>query len=132
MADDDDDDCTLAREAFEESAIEGSFDCVEDGMELMDYLIRAGNHGEGAKSRAPSLILLDLNMPKKDGRETLREIKAIPVLQDIPVVILTTSRDEKDVAFSLAHGARSFITKPATFAEWVEMMRSLLAPPGNG
>jgi CheY-like chemotaxis protein len=117
MADDDDDDCILAKDAFKESGANGAIHCVENGIELMDYL-----HGSG---RPPALILLDLNMPRKDGRQALREIKSFPALQTIPVVVLTTSREEKDVAYCREMGANSFITKPTAFSEWVKMMKSL-------
>jgi len=122
MADDDTEDCWLATEAFAESGAEGVFACVLDGTELMDLL------SERARSNLndlPSLILLDLNMPRKDGREALVEIKAKPALQHIPIVILSTSKEEKDIAFSLKAGAEEFITKPATFDEWVRIMKSL-------
>lgn len=125
MADDDEDDCLLARDAFEESKAPGAFHCVEDGIELLDYLSSSGRRGEKNRTRLPALILLDLNMPRKDGRQALREIKSIPAFKNIPIVVLTTSREEKDIAFSRDMGADSFITKPATFGEWLEMMRSL-------
>ena len=83
----------------------------------MDHLFRA--------SPLPSLILLDLNMPRKDGRQALKEIKSTAALQNIPVVVLTTSREEKDIVFSREMGADSFITKPSSFGEWVKMMKSL-------
>jgi len=92
MADDDDDDCLLAKDAFEMSGGLGAFICVEDGQKLMDYLLRS--------DPLPALILLDLNMPRKDGREVLKEIKAIPAFQRIAIVILTTSSEEDDVVFS--------------------------------
>lgn len=117
MADDDDDDCMLARDAFEESGGRGAFSCVEDGIELLDYLFHSG--------AVPSLILLDLNMPRKDGRQTLKEIKSHPVFKDIPLVVLTTSREEKDIAFSREMGANAFFTKPGSFSEWVKIMKSL-------
>lgn len=116
MADDDDDDCTLAKDAFRESGVPGSLRCVENGVELMEYLLRS--------EPVPALILLDLNMPVKDGRQALREIKSMPGLQEIPIVVLTTSREEEDIAFSGEMGAQSFITKPNTFAEWIGIMRS--------
>lgn len=122
MADDDEEDCFLAKEAFSESGVNATFSCVQDGMELMEYL------SELSRSEAnglPDLILLDLNMPRKDGREALLAIKADPVLQHIPVVILTTSQEEKDISFSMKAGAKSFITKPATFEEWGGIMKSL-------
>ena len=122
MADDDEEDCFLAKEAFEASGANAAFSCVEDGMELTDYL------SERSRSKAnelPALILLDLNMPRKDGREALLEIKTEPALKHIPIVILTTSAEEKDISFSMKAGANSFITKPATFGEWVKIMKSL-------
>ena len=90
---------------------------LENGMELMDYLSRSES--------APVLILLDLNMPIKDGRQALKEIKSTPAFQHIPVVVFTTSRDHKDIAYSVQMGAQSFITKPNTFGEWVSIMKSL-------
>jgi CheY-like chemotaxis protein len=117
MADDDDDDCILAKEAFEESGAQGMMHCVEDGTELLNHLSHSPS--------LPALILLDLNMPQKDGRQTLKEIKAIPRLQNIPIVVFTTSREEKDMDFSNKMGANSFITKPVLFDDWVKIMRSL-------
>jgi len=106
MADDDDDDCMLARDAFKESGAGGDFLCVEDGIELFDYLSRTG--------LLPALILLDLNMPKKDGREALAEIKADPALRRIPVVVMTTSKAEEDIFRMYDLGSNSFISKPIT------------------
>jgi CheY-like chemotaxis protein len=89
----------------------------------MNYLLERARSNPG---ELPQLILLDLNMPRKDGREALVEIKADPALQNIPIIILTTSQNEKDIAFTMKEGAESFITKPATFDEWVKIMKSLL------
>ncbi len=122
MADDDAEDCMLATEAFAQSGADAAFSCVEDGVELMKYLSERSRSSPGG---LPNLILLDRNMPRKDGGKALIEIKTDPALRHIPVVILTTSEREKDIAFSMKTGAESFITKPATFDEWVEMMRSL-------
>jgi len=122
MADDDEEDCLLASKAFQASGAEVTFCCVMDGMELMDYLADRSNAGG---EKLPDLILLDLNMPMKDGREALIEIKADPALQHIPIVILTTSEEQKDVDFTMKAGAESFITKPASFDEWVVVMKSL-------
>jgi CheY-like chemotaxis protein len=122
MADDDEEDCFLANEAFLVGGAKATFSCVEDGIELMDYL------SERSSSKAtglPDLILLDLNMPRKDGREALLEIKAESALQHIPIVILTTSKEEKDISFAMKAGANSFITKPATFEEWVLIIECL-------
>jgi CheY-like chemotaxis protein len=122
MADDDAEDCMLATEAFEASGAAAAFSCVKDGMELLDHLTeRSRSDGGGL----PRLILLDLNMPRKDGREALVEIKSEPALRHIPIVILTTSREDRDIAFTKKAGANSFITKPDTFDEWVQIMRSL-------
>ena len=122
MADDDEEDCFLAKEALSESGVKAIFSCVEDGFELIEYL---SGHSRSDQDGLPDLILLDLNMPRKDGREALMEIKSDPTLKNIPVVILTTSGEKKDIKFTMKAGANSFITKPETFNEWVEMMKSL-------
>jgi CheY-like chemotaxis protein len=124
MADDDADDRMLAADAMKESRLGNTFRCVEDGQELMDYLTHAGKYADGNAPR-PGLILLDLNMPRKDGRQALEEIKTNPELRRIPVVILTTSKTEEDVLRSYDLGANSFITKPVTFDRLVEIVRSL-------
>jgi CheY-like chemotaxis protein len=125
IADDDADDRMLAKEALEESRLRNELYFVEDGEELLDYLNRRGKFAEPAKAPRPGLILLDLNMPRKDGREALREIKADADLRRIPVVIMTTSKAEEDVFRSYDLGANSFITKPVTFERLVELMRAL-------
>jgi CheY-like chemotaxis protein len=122
MADDDEEDCFLAKEAFEACGANAAFAFVEDGMELMDYLLE---RSRSEPNGLPALILLDLNMPRKDGRKSLLEIKAEPALRHIPIVILTTSQEERDIAFTRKAGADSFITKPATFNEWIQIMKSL-------
>ena len=124
MADDDADDRMLAEDAMRESRLGNTFRCVEDGQELMDYLNHAGKYAGGNAPR-PGLILLDLNMPRKDGRQALEEIKSNPELRRIPVVILTTSKTDEDVLRSYDLGANSFITKPVTFDRLVEIVRSL-------
>jgi CheY-like chemotaxis protein len=125
MADDDIDDRMLTREALEESRVRNNLYFVEDGEELLDYLNRRGKFADVEQAPRPGLILLDLNMPKKDGREALREIKADPDLRRIPVVIMTTSKAEEDIYRSYDLGANSFITKPVTFERLVELMRTL-------
>lgn len=125
MADDDADDRMLTKEALEESRVSNALYFVEDGEELLDYLNRRGKFADAEKAPRPGLILLDLNMPRKDGREALREIKADPDLRRIPVVIMTTSKAEEDVFRSYDLGANSFITKPVTFERLVELMRAL-------
>jgi CheY-like chemotaxis protein len=125
MADDDPDDRMLAHEALEECRIANSLHVVEDGEELMDYLKRRGKYADPVVSPRPGLILLDLNMPRKSGREALRDIKTDPDLCRIPVVVLTTSQSEEDVYRSYDEGANSFITKPVTFDGLVDVMRGL-------
>jgi CheY-like chemotaxis protein len=124
MADDDADDRMLAREAMEESRLGNSFRFVEDGEELMEYLKQEGRYSVATAPR-PGLILLDLNMPRKDGREALQEIKSDPELRRIPVVILTTSKTEQDILSAYDLGANSFITKPVTFERLVDIIRAL-------
>lgn len=125
MAEDDADDRLLVREAFEESRLVNELRFVEDGEELLDYLRGRGRFaGEGSAPR-PGLILLDLNMPRKDGREALREIKEDADLRRIPVVVMTTSKAEEDIFRSYDLGASSFITKPVTFERLVELMKTL-------
>ena len=117
MADDDDDDCLLATDAFKKSGCRGVIQCVEDGVKLMDHLSNS--------ETLPALILLDLNMPQKDGRQTLKEMKEVPRFKDIPVVVFTTSREKKDMVLSRKMGANAFITKPVLFDDWVGIMKSL-------
>lgn len=125
LAEDDPDDRVLLQDALAEGRLVNDLRCVEDGEELMDYLHHRGRFtGESASPR-PGLILLDLNMPRKDGREALREIKADPALRQIPVVVLTTSQAEEDVFRSYDLGANSFVTKPLTFQSLVDLMRTL-------
>lgn len=125
LADDDADDRMLALEALDESRLVNEMRVVEDGEELLDYLHRRGKYLNPDDSPRPGLILLDLNMPRKDGREALAEIKADPELRHIPVIVLTTSRAEEDIYRTYDLGVSSFITKPVTFDELVEKMRVL-------
>jgi CheY-like chemotaxis protein len=125
MADDDADDRLLAADALAEARLNNELRFVEDGEELMDYLNRRGRWSAPGAAPRPGLILLDLNMPRKDGREALREIKAHPELRRIPVVVLTTSRAEEDVLRSYDLGASSFISKPVTFDGLVSAMKAL-------
>jgi CheY-like chemotaxis protein len=125
MADDDEEDRELAQDALEDSRLANDMRFVVDGQDLMDYLRRAGRYADpGVDAPRPGIILLDLNMPKKDGREALAEIKRDPSLHNIPIVVLTTSKDEEDVLRTYDLGANSFITKPVTFAGLVEVMRT--------
>jgi two-component system, response regulator len=124
LADDDPDDRFMAQEAFAESRLTNPLAMVEDGEQLLDYLYGRGAYALSRPPR-PGIILLDLNMPKKDGREALREIKSDPELRRIPVVVLTTSKAEEDILRTYDLGVNSFITKPVTFEQLVEVMRSL-------
>lgn len=125
VADDDADDCLLTREALLECRILNELRFVSDGEQLLDYLHQRGPYAKAAEAPRPDLILLDLNMPRKDGREALREIKASPALRAIPVVVFTTSKAEEDVLRTYNLGASAFITKPVTFEGLVEVMRAL-------
>jgi CheY-like chemotaxis protein len=141
LADDDADDRELTRDALQDAHLANEMKCVIDGQDLMDYLRREGRYADPAvDAPRPGIILLDLNMPKKDGREALREIKADEHLRRIPVVVLTTSKDEEDVVRSYDLGVSSFITKPVTFGGLVEAMSTwtrywfelVELPNGNG
>lgn len=124
MADDDKDDQLLTQEALQESRVQNTLILVNDGVELLDYL-----RGEGQFRDQdllwPGLILLDLNMPRMDGREALKEIKADPELRRIPVVILTTFKTEADMLKGYDLGAASYLTKPVTFEGLVDLMKAL-------
>lgn len=125
MADDDEDDRLLARDALAESRLLNDVRFVTDGVELLDYLRRLGAYAHPDTSPRPGVILLDLNMPRMDGREALEEIKRDPELRRIPVVVMTTSNAEEDILRSYDLGAASFITKPITFEGLVTVMRGL-------
>lgn len=125
MADDDDDDRRSAAKAWKIARSANPIQFVNDGEELMDYLYQRGKFAEMPEWTRPGLILLDLNMPKKDGREALREIKADPELRQIPVVVLTTSQAEEDIYRTYDLGASSFITKPVTFTGLIELTQAL-------
>ena len=125
IADDDPEDRMLVEDAFVESRLANDLRFVEDGEQLMDYLCHRGRYTDPASSPRPGVILLDLNMPRKDGREALKEIKSDPRLRQIPVVVLTTSRTEEDIFRSYDLGVNSFITKPVTFAAMVELIKTL-------
>jgi CheY-like chemotaxis protein len=125
MAEDDPEDRMITQDGFEESKLANDLRFVEDGEELMDYLYRRGKYSDPELSPRPGLILLDLNMPRKDGREALAEIKADPALRSIPVVVLTVSKAEEDIVRSYDTGANSYITKLVTFAGLVEVLKTL-------
>lgn len=125
LADDDPDDRLLVEDALEEGRSSFSLRSVEDGEELVDYLRRRGRYADPNDSPRPGLILLDLKMPRKSGHEALREIKGDPDLSQIPVVVLTTSKAEEDVARAYESGANSFVVKPSDFGTLVELMKTM-------
>jgi len=125
MAEDDADDRLLAQDALNECKLDVELRFVENGEDLLDYLLRRGKYTQANNSPKPGLILLDLNMPRKDGREALREIKASPELRRIPVVVLTTSRADTDIERIYELGANSFISKPVLFEGLVGLMQLL-------
>ena len=125
VADDDHEDREMIQDAMKESRLLNEIHFVKDGEELMNYLNHRQNFKDPEKFPMPGLILLDLNMPKKDGREALKEIKSDPVLKLIPVVVLTTSQAEEDVFRSYNLGVNSFVSKPVTFEALVATMKDL-------
>ena len=124
VADDDADDRLMIKDALEENRLANDLRFVEDGEELLDYLLCRKKYA-GTGCPRPGLILLDLNMPRKDGREALREVKADPSLRSIPVVVLTTSKQEEDILRTYDLGVNSFVTKPVTFEGLVEVIKTI-------
>jgi CheY-like chemotaxis protein len=125
MAEDDADDRLLSQDALREAHLRNELRFVEDGEELIDYLTHQGRYRPPVKAPRPGLILLDLNMPRKDGREALREIKQQPELRSIPIVVLTTSKAEEDVLRSYDLGVSGYVTKPVKFADLISVMQVL-------
>jgi CheY-like chemotaxis protein len=125
MADDDPDDRQLTKEAFEEAKLANDLRFVQDGVELLDYLHRRGKYADPADSPRPGIILLDLNMPRKDGREALQELKKDERFRAIRVIILTTSKAEEDILRTYNLSAASYITKPVTFESLVDVVKTL-------
>jgi CheY-like chemotaxis protein len=125
LADDDEEDRMLTSDALAESRVVNDLRFVEDGQELLDYLYRRGKFAAPNAAPTPGLILLDLNMPRMDGREALREIKADPELRRIPIIVLTTSKAEEDIYRTYDLGANSFISKPVQFTSLVEVMKEI-------
>ena len=125
VVDDDEEDRMLTKEGIEESSLDCDLQFVEDGEQAMEYLLNKGAFKSKAKFPVPKLILLDLNMPKKDGREVLAEIKQHPVLRKIPVIVLTTSSSPDDISQMYQSGVNSFITKPISFSGMVQAMTSI-------
>ena len=122
MADDDEDDCVLVESAFQEMGPAHDLRLVGDGRELLDYLYNEGDFADPDKYPRPNLILLDLNMPRIDGRTALAKIKSDPQLKNIPILILTTSREARDIELSKQAGASSFLSKPEVFEELTDML----------
>jgi CheY-like chemotaxis protein len=116
LVEDDPDDIYLIGEAIDECQLNTRIFIVEDGEQMLDYLHQRGNYINPELAPRPDLILLDLNMPRKDGREALAELKDIPELRSIPVVVLTTSSADRDMKYSYEQGASGFVTKPVTFS----------------
>jgi CheY-like chemotaxis protein len=125
MADDDADDRLLVQEALAEAGVPHSLQFAEDGKVLLDYLKGTGAYANGPGHPQPQLIFLDLNMPLKDGREVLRDIRADESLRRIPIVVFTTSKADTDIRQMYELGANSFVTKPAAFADLVTLMKRL-------
>jgi CheY-like chemotaxis protein len=125
MADDDGEDCALVGDALRETGRSCNLRFVRNGEELFDYLRRQGEYKEGRNSPLPDLILLDLKMPRKDGRETIRELKSDPQWRQVPVVALTTSTARDDVEFCYDAGVNSYVTKPTTFRGWVKILKTI-------
>jgi two-component system response regulator len=123
LADDDPDDCLLVREAFDHCGIEAKLTSVENGEELLAYLRAEGKYADEIEWPRPNAVLLDLNMPKKDGREALKEIKEDIVLRHVPVIIFTTSHADDDVLQTYKFGANSFLTKPSSFDDLVSIVK---------
>ena len=124
-AEDDPEDRMLVEDAMDESRLANEMHFVEDGEELMDYLYRHGKYTELSDKPLPGLILLDLNMPRKDGREALAEIKSDPDLKRIPIVVLTTSKAEEDILSTYDLGVSGFIIKPVTFESLVSLLKTV-------
>jgi CheY-like chemotaxis protein len=125
LADDDSDDREMTRKALEKNDLASQFYTVGDGEDLLDFLNHRGKFRPPVLSPTPDLILLDLNMPKKDGREALAEIKTDPALRRIPIVVLTTSTAEQDIARSYDLGSNSFISKPVSLSKLADVMKVL-------
>ena len=125
IADDDSDDRMLIEDAFEESRLTNPLAFVEDGEQLLAYLRREGKYAALVNEPMPGIILLDLNMPKMDGRTALAEIKGDPKLRNIPVIVLTTSQAEEDILKTYGLGVSSFISKPVTFDGLVDVVKAI-------
>jgi CheY-like chemotaxis protein len=122
LVEDDEGDVVITREALAEGKVINRLHVVGDGVEALDYLRRQGPHGDATK---PDLVLLDLNLPRMDGRQVLEEIKSDPELRRIPVVVLTTSAADEDILASYDLHANAYVTKPVDFDRFVDVIRSI-------
>ncbi|HUM46672.1 MAG TPA: response regulator [Chitinophagales bacterium] len=125
IAEDDEEDREIIKEAFDECKLANDLIFVNDGEELMEYLLKKGKYAVKRQYGDPGIILLDLNMPRKDGRQALAEIKSNADLRKIPVIILTTSKEEEDIVRTYKLGVNSFVIKPVTYAALVNVMKSI-------
>jgi CheY-like chemotaxis protein len=119
LIEDNDDDVELTRIAFEHAKLDARLEVVRDGAEALDYLFARGKHADRDPSKLPAIVLLDLNLPKVDGREVLQAIRADEATQKLPVVVLTTSSEPFDIDAAYAAGANSYIRKPVDFEQFV-------------
>ena len=125
VAEDDTDDRFLLEDAFKRKAYSSNFAFVENGEEVMDYLFKRGKYNQHKSNSCPSLIFLDLNMPKKGGKEVLLEIKSHPEFCRIPIIIFSTSANHEDLIYAYSHGANAFISKPVSFSKLIEIVESI-------
>ncbi|NYZ61312.1 response regulator [Luteimonas deserti] len=125
LIEDNPDDAELTRIAFAEAGIDSQLVVVGDGAEALDYLFARGGHADRAGAQLPSIVLLDLNLPKLDGREVLQALRANPATRGLPVVVLTTSTEPFDVEASYALGVNSYIRKPVDFGKFVEVVKQI-------
>ena len=122
LVEDDDGDVLMTREAFEHHKIRNKLHVVQDGEEALQFLHREGRYADAPR---PGLILLDLNLPRRDGREVLAELKADPELRVIPVVVLTTSEAEEDILRSYSLHANAYVSKPVDFDRFIDVIRQI-------
>ena len=125
IAEDDEEDREIIKEALDDCKFANDRIFVSDGEELMDYLLHKGRYTNTTLYPIPGIVLLDLNMPRKDGRQALAEIKSNPELRKIPVIVLTTSKEEEDIIKTYKLGVNSFVIKPVTYGALVEVMKSI-------
>lgn len=125
LIDDNPMDVELALDAFREAHLTNQIEVAEDGESGLDYLTGQGRYTDRARYPVPDIILLDLKMPRVDGFEVLRRIKVMPKLKRIPVIILTSSREEGDLALSYDVGANSYLVKPVSFSGFVDIVQQI-------